>query len=61
MAPGITTAQQPPGPGCLLGVIDRVGGGEDDATVMRREIKMQLQSKVDWMGFKADILSSLEL
>ena len=36
-------------------------GGDDVATVMRRELKMQLVSENDWKGFKADILSSLVL
>ena len=36
-------------------------GGEDDAAVIRRELKIQLQSEADWKGYNANILSSLEL
>ena len=48
VAPGITTAEHPLGPGRLLGAIDRTRGGEADAAVIRRELKMQLHSEADW-------------
>ena len=44
-----------------MSAIDSTGEGKDITTVMRRDLKMQLDTEDDWTAFKAVILLSLVL
>ena len=51
----------PQGRSCLIAAINSAREDEDSTTVMRRDLRIQMDSEVDWRTFKADILSSLTL
>ena len=44
-----------------MATIGSAGEGDDITAVMRRDLKMQLDSEDDWKAFKAEILSRLVL